>query len=72
MKPGDLVKIDMPGDPHRGQVGLVIGRERRIDGRTGRGNPSRFIYEVMVSGDTECYFYEELLEESEWGADEAR
>jgi hypothetical protein len=73
MKPGDLVKFDMPGDPHRGTVGVVIGKRRR-KGRDGWSpyNLHNFMFDVIVDGVVRCCDHQELLEEKDWGVDETR
>jgi hypothetical protein len=73
VKPGDLVKFDMPGDPHRGKVGVVIGKElRKATYLWNPDSPGRFSYDVMIDGAVRNCYYQELLEEKDWGVDETR
>ncbi len=75
MNPGDLVKLDIPGQRAHGKIGMVVGKELKATYdwmRDHMGQPVKsFSYEVMVGTEVWRVGYNELLEEAEWD-DETR
>lgn len=67
MKPGDLVRLDVPGQRVHGKLGLIV--ERVIsseDTWISNVTTKRFSYEVLVEGNLWRCSYEDLLEQEFW------
>lgn len=76
MKPGDLVKLDIPGYPHHGMVGIIV--DMTVTGKLEYGwkprysyRKPRYSYHVLVGGKVSRFPYEELLAAEDW-EDETR
>ena len=69
MKPGDLVKLDIPGYPRHGMVGIIV--DMTVTGKLEYGWKPRYSYHVLVGGKVSRFPYEELLAAEGW-EDETR
>jgi len=72
MKPGDLVKLDTPGQRPHGKIGLVVSKNlnRYIEWMC--DSPWSFSYDVMVDGELWLVSHDEILEIEGWRTDETR
>lgn len=66
MNPGDLVKLDTPGQRVNGKIGLVVSLDLRPYCEWIRESHKRFSYEVLVEGEVWRVTYDEVIEEEDW------
>ena len=73
MKVGDLVMLDTPWQRVHRKIGIIVGKDLRPTSELQRYAQwsQSFSYEVLVDSEVWRVGYNELLEEEDWGHDEA-